>query len=224
MVRAKRASDEAYNIRRRAKRLVARLEKKGLQKEAMQLRATIAKTYVSKGHEEEARKALSQLQLQRAQMAQKVPSTSRRIAINRSNDVFLREINAMREGMPSALYPTQGLNLEARELKGQLYEKIFYQATESVWYEGKGADSAKYALENTMMAMGFDSMQDLWDYVMSTQSDAIAKVDELVDKYMNSLESGDKASLWDFLHDKMDNGRTTNSEYYQVIANLINFL
>lgn len=221
MPRAKRQSDETYNIRRRALRLAARLEKQGKTSEAQAIRIQAAKTkqsaYASRKEYAAHRVAATSQLIETRVKAEKQVTMSRqaRVASQRRSSVFLNEMQAMREGKANAIVPTQQLSQQAAQLKGQLYENIFYRATRTVWYDSDNPQSAKYALENFMIAKGFENFQDAWEYVMNSQSDALAKVDELV----AAMERGEipAQNLYELFHNA--DGSTT--DVYQDIAGLI---
>lgn len=222
MARAKRASDVTYNVRRRALRLAKRLEKQGLTSEAAQIRAQAAKTkqsYYGSKKEYQAQRTFAQAQLMetRAQMSRKqtVVSPQLRASENRRSTTFLHEIEQMRAGQENALINTRGLSQQVSALKGQLYENIFYRATRAIWYENDNPESAKYALENFMLAKGFENFEDAWQYVMNSQSDALQMVDEIIEK----VQKGElpQESLYKLFHNS--DGSTT--DVYQDIAGLI---
>lgn len=142
-------------------------------------------------------------------------SRQARVASQRRSSVFFNEMQAMREGKANAIVSTNQLTQQAARLKGQLYENIFYRATRSVWYDSDNPQSAKYALENFMIAKGFENFQDAWEYVMNSQADALSKVDELV----AAMERGEipSQSLYELFH----NADGTTTDVYQDIAGLI---
>lgn len=153
MPRAKRKSDELYNERRRAKRLVTRIEKQqfrtareqqAAQNYVTNLQKQIERTYVSKGVEiEEAFKAAKELSVQTRREV--------RTASQRANEIFTREMNLASSGNESTL----GAN-------GAQYVKIFYAATQSIW-EGQPLERRNKAI---LAAMETDSLREAFTNVL----------------------------------------------------------
>lgn len=221
MARAKRASDEAYNVRRRAMRAAQRLEKQGKISEAQNLRRQAEQTRMSfyKSKKEYRAKrdiAVAETMLRRAELSKGAKqSRQMRQQIERSNTTFLNEMESMRKGQANALTQTSGLTPELAQLKGQLLENVFYRATRNVWYDSTDPSSAKYALENFMIAKGFESFNDAWEFVMNSQSDVMQKIDNiLADMAAGRMET---KSIWELLH----NPDGTPTDIYEELASLI---
>lgn len=153
MPRAKRKSDELYNERRRAKRLVARIKKQKFrtvrEQQAAQsyvgnLQKQIERTYISKGVEvEEAFKVAKALSVQTRRDV--------RTASQRANEIFTREMNLASSGNESTLGE-----------RGKQYVKIFYAATQSMW-EGLPLEMRNKAI---LADMGIDSLREAFINVL----------------------------------------------------------
>lgn len=153
MARAKRKSDELYNERRRAKRLISRIEKQGYKSKRERaaaesyiasLQKAIAKTYTTKGATlEAAQKAAKGLGVQ----TRKGVAT----AEQRRNTIFAREIRLASTGAESTL----GRDAQAKV-------KIFYTATQDIW-EGQPLEMRNKAI---LAALGTESLQEAFVSVL----------------------------------------------------------
>lgn len=162
MPRARRKSDDVYNERRRAKRLIARVmrqdfasarERKAALSYVANLERQVAATYVERhgarvtASQEAAAKSLS------VQTRRELRTES-----NRANDIFKREIRIASAGGDTSLGS-----------HGQSYVKIFYAATQGIW-EGLPLERRDEAI---MSALETDSLRDAFMHVMSRNRDAI---------------------------------------------------
>lgn len=186
MARAKRASDEIYNARRRAKRLIARLEREdvsgmsALQRSARadyiaSLQKHIQASYQPRG------KVTSQVkQAVKAEGEQLNRMTSQprgaKNAMQRSNAVFERQINLARIGSPSALGDV-----------GEVQVQVFYAATRKIW---RGRDMRRRN-EYIMRALGTDSLEEAFKKVLRENRRAfkIAAGKSPVTSYVEGLTS-----------------------------------
>lgn len=167
MARAKRKSDEIYNARRRAKRLLARMAKEDTSGMSAQQKAArldymrsvqeqVTKSYDTSRKQpnvirkqqarESASKAASRLDKMTA--APRAAKT----AVDRSNLMFKRQLNLARIGAPSTLGK-----------HGEQAVTIFYAATKKIW---RGKDPAKRN-ELIMKAMGATTIEEAYKKVLS---------------------------------------------------------
>ena len=170
MPRAKRASDETYNARRRAKRLLARLEREqanlshseALASQAYMdtLRKQISATYTPKRGSKAVRAALA---AEAAQQARKLDTMTqgvraKRTAGARANQLFVQQINRARLEKPSTFgkYGAHEVN-------------VFYAATRRIW---QGKDARKRN-ELIMKALGTTSMKEAFAYVLRQNRKAL---------------------------------------------------
>lgn len=167
MARAKRTSDEVYNARRRAKRLLARLEREDvsgmstLQKRARadyiaSVREQIAYSYqgTRQAPEVQTRAKRAAERLDRMTAA---PRKARSRAA-RSNLIFQRQINLARSGAPSTLGDG-----------GKEAVSVFYAATRRFW---RGKDP-KERNRLIMEGLGVTSLSEAYDRVIGANRKAL---------------------------------------------------
>lgn len=182
--RAKRKSDELYNQRRRAQRLVARLEKQMKTQTALErastvgyvreLREMISRSYMPKFRPptNDMAKAMGNAaydigtRLDRMTRPYRLPKQS---AKQRSNELFARQMRIAAAGGTSSI---RGMHRE--EIN------IFYAATKDLWY-GSGRDQKK-KLDYIMQAEFIPtedggtrkpkSLAEAYRYVMKVNSEA----------------------------------------------------
>lgn len=170
MARAKRTSDEVYNARRRAKRLLARLEREDAsgmstsQKRARadyiaSVREQITQSYqgtrqVRQVVEAQARTKEAAERLDRMTTA---PRKARSRAA-RSNLIFQRQINLARSGAPSTLGDS-----------GKESVSVFYAATRRFW---RGKDP-KERNRLIMEGLGVTSLSEAYDRVIVANRKAL---------------------------------------------------
>lgn len=167
MARAKRRSDEVYNARRRAKRLLARMAKEdtsgmSAQQKAARLDYTrsvqeqITKSYdTSRKQPNEARRQQARESASKAaSRLDKMTAAPRaaKTSVDRSNLMFKRQLNLARIGAPSTLGK-----------HGEQAVTIFYAATKKIW---RGKDPAKRN-ELIMKAMGAETIEEAYKLVLS---------------------------------------------------------
>lgn len=162
MARQKRKSDETYNVRRRAKRYVASLEReisrtqsavgrRALRKYARNITRQLKKTYRGSGYDiGKATKLLLEL----------VGSKTGVTGQSRANYVFRQQLGIASRGGKSSI--GSGYLAQAKV-------KIFYRATQRIW-EGAVAQSRNKLI---MAALGMDSLAEAFDFVMARQQLAI---------------------------------------------------
>lgn len=170
MARAKRTSDEVYNARRRAKRLLARLEREDVsgmstsQKRARadyiaSVREQITQSYqgtrqVHQVAEAQTRTKKASERLDRMTAA---PRKARSSAA-RSNLIFQRQINLARSGAPSTLGDS-----------GKQAVSVFYAATRRFW---RGKDP-KERNRLIMEGLGVTSLSEAYDRVIGANGKAL---------------------------------------------------
>ena len=174
MARAKRASDERYNARRRAKRLLQRLEREDTSAMSRNERAArasyiqsirdqIAETY----QERKGTRQSIAASADKAQQASKrldrqtQPVREQPTARKRANLLFERQINLARNQQPSTL-----------GRYGAAEVSVFYAATRLAW---RGRDPKKRN-EYIMQALGVDSLQDAFSQVLAQNRQAVRRL------------------------------------------------
>lgn len=170
MARAKRASDEVYNARRRAKRLLARMEREDIsgmstaQKRARadymeSVRAQISQSYQGTRDVREVRKAQKRAKAA-SERLDRMTSAPRKVKSSRerSDMLFQRQINLARIDAPSTL-----------GAHGKEAVSVFYAATRQVW---RGHDPKKRN-ELIMRALGVDSLAEAFEKVLRANERAL---------------------------------------------------
>lgn len=183
MARAKRASDEIYNARRRAKRLLARLEREGTagmsstQASARadyiaSVRASIAESYQTGANArtpERAKFASEKLD----RMTKTIRAQRTRKA--RNDALFARQINLARIGAPNMLGEHSAEKVE-----------IFYAATRQLW---RGREPRRRN-EFIVRGLGASSLSDAYDMVLAGNQKAIDyAVGRSTSSYVDGLTS-----------------------------------
>lgn len=170
MARAKRTSDEVYNARRRAKRLLARLEREDVsgvstsQKRARadyiaSVREQIAQSY--QGTRQVHQVPEAQIRIKRAAERLDRMTTAPRKAKSRaarSNLIFQRQINLARSGAPSTLGDS-----------GKEAVSVFYAATRRFW-RGKAPKERNRLI---MEGLGVASLSEAYDRVIGVNRKAL---------------------------------------------------
>ena len=170
MARAKRTSDEVYNARRRAKRLLARLEREDVsglstsQKRARadyiaSVREQIAQSY--QGTRQVHQVSEAQTRTKRAAERLDRMTTAPRKAKSRaarSNLIFQRQINLARSGAPSTLGES-----------GKEAVSVFYAATRRFW-RGKAPKERNRLI---MEGLGVTSLSEAYDRVIGANRKAL---------------------------------------------------
>ena len=170
MARAKRASDEVYNARRRAKRLLARLEREDVsgmstsQKRARadyiaSVREQIARSYqgTRQVHQVPEAQARTKKAAERLDRMTTAPRKAKSRAA-RSDIIFQRQINLARSGAPSTLGE-----------RGKESVSVFYAATRRFW---RGRDP-KERNRLIMEGLGVSSLSEAYDRVIGANRKAL---------------------------------------------------
>lgn len=170
MARAKRTSDEVYNARRRAKRLLARLEREDVsgmstsQKRARaeyiaSVREQITQSYQGTRQVHQAAEAQTRTKkaAERLDRMTTAPRKARSSAA-RSNLIFQRQINLARSGAPSTLGGS-----------GKQAVSVFYAATRRFW---RGKDP-KERNRLIMEGLGVTSLSEAYDRVIGANRKAL---------------------------------------------------
>lgn len=171
MARKKTKADEAYNIRRRAKRAMQRAIREGKTQLAEYLSQRIAKSYATgrrREHTEESRKVLASLS--RVTAGRRDPELQ-----ERRNRVFLQQLRRAAAGEANVI---TGRGVSQRTgFAAAMEANVFFMATRDVWERVPGG--SKDPLGTYAREMGFDSYQAAWEYVMGQQREALARIDAL---------------------------------------------
>lgn len=170
MARAKRTSDEVYNARRRAKRLLARLEREdvsgmnALQKRARadyiaSVREQISQSYQGTRQVHQAAEAQTRAK-RAAERLDRMTTAPRKVRSRaaRSNLIFQRQINLARSGAPSTLGD-----------RGKEAVSVFYSATRRFW---RGKDP-KERNRLIMEGLGVTSLSEAYDRVIGANRKAL---------------------------------------------------
>lgn len=170
MARAKRESDEVYNARRRAKRLLARLEREDVsgmgtsQKRARadyiaSVRDQIAQSYqgTRQVHQVPEAQTRTKKAAERLDRMTTAPRKAKSRAA-RSNLIFQRQINLARSGAPSTLGDS-----------GKQAVSVFYAATRRFW---RGKDP-KERNRLIMEGLGVTSLSEAYDRVIGANGKAL---------------------------------------------------
>lgn len=170
MARAKRASDEIYNARRRAKRLLARMEREDVsgmstaQKRARadymeSVRAQITQSYQGTREVREVRRAQKRAK-SAGERLDRMTSAPRKVKSSRerSDMLFQRQINLARIGAPSTFGD-----------HGKEAVDVFYAATRRYW---RGKDP-KERNRLIMRGLGASSLSEAFEKVISANERAL---------------------------------------------------
>ena len=170
MARAKRTSDEVYNARRRAKRLLARLEREDvsgmstLQKRARAdyiagVREQITQSYQETWQVHQVAEAQTRTK-KAAERLDRMTTAPRKAKSRaaRSNLIFQRQINLARSGAPSTLGE-----------RGKEAVSVFYAATRRFW---RGKDP-KERNRLIMEGLGVSSLSEAYDRVLGANRKAL---------------------------------------------------
>ena len=169
MARAKRASDEVYNARRRAKRLLARMEREDVsgmsaaQKRARtdymeSVRAQITRSYQGTRDVREVRRAQKRAK-SASERLDRMTSAPRKVKSSRerSDMLFQRQINLARIDAPSTLGE-----------HGKEAVAVFYAATRQYW---RGKDP-KERNRLIMQGLGAKSLSEAFEKVLRANEQA----------------------------------------------------
>ena len=186
MPRKKRASDEVYNARRRAKRLIARLEREqaadstGVQARARQsyiqsLKEQVSKSYVASRKKSDV-KASRENSVTLNRMT-KIPRADR-TARERAEAIFRQQLAQARNGGVSSITSAEA--------------SVFYAATRRIW---SGAD-ARDRNELIKRALGASSLAEAFQRVIAENAEAIARFNDFTDK---ATPDGERlgSPIWD---------------------------
>lgn len=169
MARAKRASDETYNIRRRAKRAMQRAIKQGNTQLAQALQREIDKSYMDRGTKQ-YRQGIEQVKRNLKGLVGQEGTARGNKKVKRSNTAFLAELRKAAKGLPSAVTTRTGF-------QATLETNVFFAATRDMWEYVPGGN--KRPLETVAGILGYDNLEEAYRYIMSKQDEALAKIDAL---------------------------------------------
>lgn len=171
MARKKRASDEVYNARRRAKRLIARLEREqardgiGVQSKARASYINSLKSQVAKSYATSRSKSALKASREAADTLNRMTRIPRadRTARERAEAIFKQQLAQARRGGESSITPAQ--------------VSVFYAATRRIW---QGYD-VRDRNERIKRALGVESLSEAFERVISENDEAIARYDDFSD-------------------------------------------
>lgn len=179
MARARKASDDAYNTRRRAKRLIARMNRQGNLTKSDQaymarLQELVNSSYMRSRRGETAEEAASRAQTAIRTLGGVLPrgrqSTRASREQARRDAVLRREIN-----MGSANLPTTRFGRAGRTMAS-----IFFRATQRMW-ENDSGDRYEAVLSwfrqygDTVGYSGDVNLEGVFDFVISNNSEALVQ-------------------------------------------------
>lgn len=192
MARAKRASDETYNARRRAKRLLARLEREdtsAMSKSQLRaradymesVRAQITKSYQKTRAASEIAGAKERTQAAAAQL-DRMTAAPRKVksAKERSDIFFARQLNLAKMGQPTTLGEHASEKVS-----------VFYAATRQLW---RGRDTRKRN-EYIVRGLGVNSLAEAFEKVLSANEDAfqVAIGSKVTSSFVEGITSENEA-------------------------------
>lgn len=167
MARAKRKSDEVYNARRRAKRLLERMSRESTSGMSAQQKAArldymkSVQEQINQSYDTSRRQANAVRKQQARESASKAATRldkmtaaprAAKSAKDRANLMFKRQLNLARIGAPSTLGK-----------HGEQAVTIFYAATKKIW---RGKDPAKRN-ELIVKALGVGTIEEAYKKVLS---------------------------------------------------------
>lgn len=199
MARAKRASDDVYNARRRLRRAAERAERMGDASTAERLRAMARETYVGRGARASIERAAQAAAGALSRAAKFVgasfgdtlrrlrniirPGESRRSSavVRRDNEIFARQLNMASSDLPSSI--------DRRDLSGRSQARIFWMSTRKIWM-GLPADQRYEAI---MRAAGTDSLREAFERVMRYNAEAVSMAEGIEAELRDTLtQMGDE--------------------------------
>lgn len=169
MAREKRESDIIYNIRRRAKRALARAEKQGNERLVYALRNEIEKTYMDRGVKR-YQQGIEQVKRNLKGLIGQLGASRAKKKVQRSNAAFLAELRKAARGLPNAVTGRTGF-------QATLETDVFFAATRGMWEYVPGGN--RHPLETVAGILGYENLEEAYRYVMSQQEEALKRIDAL---------------------------------------------
>ena len=209
MARARRASDDIYNARRRIRRAAAAAERKGETERARQLRRAAEETYVQRGVaasvERAANAALAALRMLPArpdtertrQRNQQLVSGLRNVArrpasVRRGVTDLARTLRARRVSRDNEIFSRE-LNMASQDrpssidradLSGKSQARIFWMSTRKIWM----GVPAERRYEAILEKLGTDSLRDAFEQVMSFNERAVQMAEDAEREVRDTLQ------------------------------------
>lgn len=209
MARAKRASDDVYNARRRIRRAAKAAERKGEEERARQLRRLAEETYIGRGFSANVQRAANaalaalrvlptsaqrrEAQERNRQIVSALRSAARssgprgavkrltRAFLDRDNAIFSREINLASMDLPSSI--------DRPDLSGKSQARIFWMSTRKLWM---GVPPER-RYEAIMQALGTDSLRLAFDRVLRYNEAAVSTAESAEREVRDTLtDMGDE--------------------------------
>lgn len=231
MARAKRASDEAYNERRRARRAAeraaraagARSERAPSSDEVYNARRRAQRAAArakQAGDMELARRIEGNIRelaydrgtrsyqpdvretLQQLEVQRTMADTqAAKTKQARSNAAFLAEMRKLTKGQMSGLSERSGY-------AGILEASVFFMATRDIWESWAGGST--HQVEAVAAAKGFRSFAEMYKAVMATQTEALQRIDQLTGE-----------ADYDDMDDLQEATEMSFAEQYRDVASLV---
>lgn len=202
---ARSRDDSVYNARRRAKRLVQKLQREinsgGLSANAKSatrsyidsLNEKIASSYAPKGYrkwsqaERQSFKNQTVAALNNATMD--TGGRGKGSSIARQNKVFARQLNLARLGKPSTLGVDNAASFKGDSDKQQSKSleytrkqvEAFYQATRKIW-RGVDVSQRNEAIVKGLADKGITTLEEAFNYVMNENRDVLNRIHQQVDE------------------------------------------
>lgn len=213
MARARRASDDIYNARRRIRRAAAAAERRGETERARQLRRAAEETYAGRGLaanvERAASAALAALRLlpkapdtertreRNKQLISALRAVQRRPSLGGAVSGLARELRSRRVGRDNEIFSRE-INLASQDLpssidradlSGKSQARIFWMSTRKLWM-GAPPDQ-RY--QRIMEALGTDSLRDAFERVLELNDRAVRMAREAEREVSDTLrDMGDE--------------------------------
>ena len=199
MARAKRASDEIYNARRRVRRAAAAAERRGETERARQLRRLAEETYVGRGAQANVTRGASAAAaaLREVMRASAAPTgrgkersrqqghellhalrqISRTPSVRGSVSALTEALRASRVQRDNEIFARQlntasaggASSLDRADLSGKAQARIFWMSTRKLWMGERPED--RYGA--IMRAFGTDSLRDAFEQVVEYNAQAV---------------------------------------------------
>lgn len=213
MPRKRRASDEINNLRKRWKRSAAKAERLGQTERAHELTKLVQESKYNRqlGRYGTSERGFSSIALEAEGLRGLVEAsdTQRRTKAAKSNRAFQQGLKAARHGIPNDA--TQRVGSAA-----EMEYAVFALATRDMWEGVAGGSHNQLAVVASQLGMSY---QDAYEYVLSQNDDALARIDEL----QAQLAAYDKGrTSGGLLAGVLDN--EIYSEWYRQVAGFVEMM
>lgn len=184
MPRAHTKADDVYNARKRAKRMVERLERevkgqtgstaRATQQYIDSLKTQIEKSYVNKSAKDRQAESKRTQQVASAltETLNRIPvGRGQRVKVMRSNKMFERQLNLASSQSPNVLTNEETLDAAQSIKYAKSLVSIFYKATKNLW-QGKDPQRRN---ELIMMHYNTTSLEDAFNKVLEQNTKAVQR-------------------------------------------------